>query len=1360
MPKVSPIFRLAYFEEGDVITGLGERSRFLTIDRQLEAIFTFLGDGVVTGWELTETQGVPLSITVSKGAGVVSGIAATSDGDIILNNLEPGNQFGDTVNYIYAQLLGQTPYTTKVNILATTEFQNSSTFLPLGTVTADINNNLTIDTSETTGRKQLSFIETILSVIQEHLHTGQPGEPSKIDLQKHVKGVLDSANIPSIPASKISGGIIDPKRFKLSHDDLSDTGTLRHAELDSLVEKLQSVNRLLFGDIMTANLAQLILSMKHVWPSVDEFFPNFFGLIPGIGNNSFLNPDSFIDINATTAEVDYLNHRIRGISLPAQEFGQVTINSVQDWETGDYNSAFIKIVETASAYGYGYGYGSGLDYFDVLETTQFDFLEGTDTATGFAGSQIGYGVTDIDGNDFESFNAGAYSYGWGFEYGAGFPTTLTSTIVTLNPLTLALQLHDKDLDGIADTGSNDYDNSIVPPNYAPPDASLPVSQKDDFIRLVGQTPLRSTTIDQSQDGANNIPSDLNAFTTFINTFVDNNKIVLSDQSAAYTTWTNGVDLTLNNFITFSVVQVSDPYDEDWTFDHSFELFFEFSNDAKTERSYFQYKDPITSGTLFFDVSKEYFKEIGEFDSDLGRNKFQLSAEVDNDNLTFLTAFDIATSNVKGITDIALLGERLRNLTGVILYSNTSLGHDNLRESTEGATSITFPQGQREGLASPNPTGMLADIDQIFVGGPFGFANNKDTNKIEDLIISFPDPVDFTTISWIDEQPGDSIIYIQLSPLETPLYDDVNIFTNKTRAEIDLRNDTFGDVPFLENTNLFSSGSEFSEQFQNVRGLRLRVVLLPTSDLRVAPTINSITVNFVSNTQGGEFVVTSAEDWLDARLTDNVQVSGEGSVSILLGSGDTGRIKNVIYGTDRSVVERDENFNQLAKKYTGTNLPRTVTQILNSQPAGFTGFVTDLKKLGTGDVIVMDRDSSRLVRVDQNYNLKSILASEKVFLTTSDTGAGSAGDEATIVKAIFNRELGDNGILYIVFSHQLAAWPTPDAGINVFPDQIFIRSKGQTINLGGLFDAPDNDTLVVPDRGILSFKLDTTTSNFIEGSENPVLEARLAGSQKIVNFYLVPEGDEKQGKIEIPIEKIGSKGTFSEYSLVYAPIQGIVAFDVDSEGRYMILKQNNPYSWDVSEGTGDGIWYSRLNPGIFWSSWLPSASNDTSLETNASTMEGTESDTSLENPNFFINNFFGNKGSVERVYDWLLFVFSGDKKVFITKKEDGVFRQPTIIPLISTTTTPMAARLDPLDVTNSDFNYIYVALSDLRRGTTNESGRSRVIKIDAGSVVENQVIWEWGSGVAADEFGRPTTAVSVNDVRPLLDTDSEGVIVST
>src|SRR5690606_26961447 len=108
---------------------------------------------------------------------------------------------------------------------------------------------------------------------------------------------------------------------------------------------------------------------------------------------------------------------------------------------------------------------------------------------------------------------------------------------------------------------------------------------------------------------------------------------------------------------------------------------------------------------------------------------------------------------------------------------------------------------------------------------------------------------------------------------------------------DLFEEAFGADPTDTLRTYLVSGSSFpSSSYSNAYGISLRVVLLPSTDKRISPVLNSITLNYSSDTQSGSFVLDTYEDWQNARSSSNIKQVGD-SVSIL----NTARTNNLIYG---------------------------------------------------------------------------------------------------------------------------------------------------------------------------------------------------------------------------------------------------------------------------------------------------------------------------------------------------------------------------------------------------------------------------------------------------------------------------------
>ena len=1366
MPKVSPVYRLPWVQEGEPLTEIVERTRFLAIDRQLEALFTFLGNGVISGWEIELDPDNDAGVLLTPGSGVISSVAAATTDNTGITDFTAADSGSTLVNYVYGRLLGSTPYTAIAEFFSSTASYDSDVYLLLGKVTVDSNGKVkSIDTGATSGRKELSLLRYVLNIISQHVHTGAPGEPSKIDLFNHVKGVLSTANIEDIDASKITSGIISKDRFSLSHSDLSDIGTLSHEEIDSLIEKLQSVNRLLFGDLMTANLIQLMLSLKHVWADVDDYMINFAAVIPGIDNNQLLDPNTFIDINATTAELDFTNHRVRGKFVPAQEIGQVSINTVDEFKSGTYDPDYVSITQAGSSYGYGYGYGQGLDYFDVI---------------GVSGYLFGYGVDDwTQQNDFESFFANQYGYGYGFEYTSAFPITLTSTVVTLNANSADLIIHNK---GLAQSISGDQYQQESSPNSGELFLPFPgdtVADKNDFIIIAADDAARysgvggnkrSINVNSSNGGSTSMYSFISG--VFEKKIGSNDWHTVSDKGLLYAAWTDGYDMTLDNFIYITLTQeISTTFDSDWSFDHNMDLIIEMTvqdESLNTFRYFYKYQ-PSGSGTTyrFFSTSAKPFTDSLISETNVIPAQAQLSAQiVDNSggssNLVYLCGYQVPTAEIEEGTHMPTLtaptfSVAIQNVTGVYFYAEVADGF-NKKEGLVGP--VYWPQGRKVELSGETATGMLSDIDRIHISGAVGYGDRIERNKIEDIIINFPDPVTFTSMSWIGTELNDSLIYIQIKRNGIQGTNDSGdadyrkspIYTNKG-SELQVGG-VYADID-TSFSDFRVSGSDFPTSFQATRSIALRVVLLPTSDKKIAPVLNSITINYTSNTTSGSYVLSTQEQWQSARSEQNLTVSSDGIVTISSPSGDFGKVNNIIYGTDRQVIEYNDTWSNAVKRFNGQNvLPKTVLQELNSISSGIAGYVTDIKKKTNGNILFLDQDESRIIEVDQNYDLVSIVASEFAYDTNHSSGVViPASYTAKLVKAIYNRQLGDSGVLYLVFSHELKSWSAGIDANNVKPSKFRIRQKGN------VYDLSTFSRVITCDRGILSFVLTAELSNLIESNVGLKIDTSfdptsngIAGTNSCVQFknpnVPVDVGSSLTNLIEIEILKVGTKGIYSGYNLVYAPIQGTVAFDIDDSDRYYILKKTRPYTWDSTIE----IWYARFNVDVYWTGWDKNATGSLDQDIETSTATFTSGSIDFE-PNYFLNTIFGFRGSIERKDNYLLITIGGSKAilVFLYNATTGKYNLPTQIEMPNDGTYPMDARFDPHTFTDV-YGNIYIALSDLRIG----SGVSRVVKIgDSNSIVDSNTEWSWGQNIAAI----PTKTTSVNSVRPLLFTEN-GVILST
>lgn len=293
----TPKFHLPYLSRiGEDVTPEMEFKRYTTIDVQMEAIFSVLGDGVVSGWGIqAEHPQTKLydsgSVWIVPGRGHIGSLAGETLASRKLGGLIPGSATSPQIFYIHAATSEFTAINKDIIFFAAESIYDDSTSLLLAkvTITGTSQSSIIIDNSV---RKSIGFSGAMIAGLLAHKH-GKDGI-SKIDLGTEVRGVLSGENIADIDAERIIGGEINPERFVLSHFDLIESGQISHAELDSLVTFLQKSNKKLFGDITTSNLCQLAVTAKEVNESVDKYFRNMITIIPGLGVDKFADERSRI----------------------------------------------------------------------------------------------------------------------------------------------------------------------------------------------------------------------------------------------------------------------------------------------------------------------------------------------------------------------------------------------------------------------------------------------------------------------------------------------------------------------------------------------------------------------------------------------------------------------------------------------------------------------------------------------------------------------------------------------------------------------------------------------------------------------------------------------------------------------------------------------------------------------------------------------------------------------------------------------------------------------------------------------------------------------------------------------------------
>ncbi len=321
-------YGLTFFDFGDqldtTINVQKEIDRFVIVDKQLYGLYRVFGNGVISGWTVQDegfqgNQGI--SISVSQGVGVINYMATETALPGFIYNL-PVNSLID----IYAVLTGSTSLDRVISFIYSTVTLTISNVIRIARVSTGSNSILFIDNNV---RDLIGFEEIIQTAIDEHKHRGTP---SKIDLEDEVRNQLPGARLEGIDASKITSGRFDIDRIPLiDHNDLENNGLLTHAALDSFVQTLSQNNKELLGEISSVNLLKLILFWKYNYSDVDEHFINELALIPGI------SPDSFIDFNASTANISLSEHCISGVPSQSGIFASVYWN-----DTFSFNTANLK----------------------------------------------------------------------------------------------------------------------------------------------------------------------------------------------------------------------------------------------------------------------------------------------------------------------------------------------------------------------------------------------------------------------------------------------------------------------------------------------------------------------------------------------------------------------------------------------------------------------------------------------------------------------------------------------------------------------------------------------------------------------------------------------------------------------------------------------------------------------------------------------------------------------------------------------------------------------------------------------------------------------------------------------------------
>ena len=317
MPKRTSKYNLGYYQKDDITSAELEMQRWETIDAQLSGLFSIIGNGVISGWTISNEGG--LNISISSGKAHISYLAVETNEIKNLQNLTPS-----TRNYIYAQLTTDSAWNKKVNFVAYVNDTAKEQSLFIGYVDT---NSTGITSINTTDRQDIGFVNLIKETVKSHRHIGGENNPAPINLSSEVQGKLSSENIDDLDASKVVTGVFGINRIpKLSHDDnISDKGSLTHNQIESLLEQLSVSKSMSMGETALTNLLQLVLALKHSLPNIDDYLINQFAIIPGI------SPDSYLDLENSTAVVDTRVASEGGEHTITGEVSQTTESFTKKW---------------------------------------------------------------------------------------------------------------------------------------------------------------------------------------------------------------------------------------------------------------------------------------------------------------------------------------------------------------------------------------------------------------------------------------------------------------------------------------------------------------------------------------------------------------------------------------------------------------------------------------------------------------------------------------------------------------------------------------------------------------------------------------------------------------------------------------------------------------------------------------------------------------------------------------------------------------------------------------------------------------------------------------------------------------------
>jgi hypothetical protein len=959
-----------------------ERQRFLTLDIQLDSIFSVLGNGIISGWQISLTPQPngdgsvsdpdPLTIYVKPGSGHIDSLACETLSWTTVSGLTDGTSVFPGINYIYAATTRNTPQLKEVSFFISNSFLDQPNIIPLGICTV-VNGAIAVDSKD---RIEIGTLSVLLAGLAAHRH-GKDGI-SAIDLANDVKGFLSSSNIGDIPAERVTNGILDPARFEISHDHLLNGGLFNHEDIDSSIELLQKANRKLFGDISATNLLQLIVATKKAMTNCDRFFRNLIVIVPGIDNNTFDNSLTFMDPTSAwesnlfdegtgsytdsdsetvqfdddASVVDYVTGEITGVLSGGLSIHGHNIDTEAEFKKGFYDDRYVEITTTSIdgnpygyEYGYGYGYGEGLDFFNV-----FGVASGTVDEEGNE-IHIGYGTSE-----FESDYLYSYNYGHGYEYVAAGSTLPGHVDVTLSRGVADTVLFDK-VNGDSINFPQDYTDSQDAANEANEDDTL----NDDNTRSV-------------------------VYDTLLERF----KYVLPTTTGETVTVAKFKDPRL--VWNFDLTDTNSSYD--WT---SFDTFM------------MKLVNPSSTESVDIEISGDwYLKLICEIDG----------TDFESDPISIL---DLEDGDVHSIE---AGGSKTISVDLAIIPASSSFDRSKIKKFvvyTENLTVDVVEDGT-QAFTWDNYLSVLS------LGGILFYSTNDANNSITQLYLIVPSTpaARLEDILFFADEPSDSrvLIYVRsadangggdgFSLLASASYG--NPYMNKARTGETAR----------------PSGSLMTEAPGT--HFEFKIVLQPSTDANYAPTLHSISIRY-STTGGSESIDFGSDEDFDINRTSEVQrinINLNSDSNLIIRKNEN--VGNRRCGTNSRYLEFTKNSAGLYKldsslpDYYGKTLPKTFAQYLDSSKSTGISYVGAVKRMNNQDFVVADTGNQRVAIFDQDTQKMTWCLSGSTCY--NDT---KIEDELFPVFAHYNP---NTFTLYVSFSHVLSSTITINKWYVVDSDSYF------------------------------------------------------------------------------------------------------------------------------------------------------------------------------------------------------------------------------------------------------------------------------------------------------------------------------------